>query len=50
MRISNPQVFGGGKLITVAETDERIAALKSEIESTLTGPSGSLSLCSVMLH
>lgn len=44
MRISNPQVFGGGKLITVAETDERIAALKSEIESTLTGPSGSLSL------
>ena len=44
MRISNPQVFGGGKLITVAETDERIAALKTSIESTLTGPSGTLSL------
>lgn len=44
MRISNPQVFGGGKLITVAETNERIAALKTSIESTLTGPSGTLSL------
>lgn len=44
MRISNPQVFGGGKLITVAETNERIAALKTSIEATLTGPSGTLSL------
>ena len=44
MRISNPQVFGGGKLITVAETNERIAALKTSIEDTLTGPSGTLSL------
>lgn len=44
MRISNPQVFGGGKLITVAETNERIAALKTSIEATLTGPDGTLSL------
>lgn len=44
MRISNPQVFGGGKLITVDETNERIAALKTSIEATLTGPSGTLSL------
>lgn len=44
MRISNPQVFGGGKLITVAETNERIAALKTSIEATLIGPSGTLSL------
>ena len=44
MRISNPQVFGGGKLITVAETDEKLKQLKSDIEGTLTGPSGTLSL------
>ena len=44
MRISNPQVFGGGKLITVAETDEKLKQLKSVIEGTLTGPSGTLSL------
>ena len=44
MRISNPQVFGGGKLITVEETDKMLQSLKSEIEETLTGPSGSLSL------
>lgn len=44
MRISNPQVFGGGKLITVDETNEKIAALKTSIEATLTGPSGTLSL------
>lgn len=50
MRISNPQVFGGGKLITVAETDEKLKQLKSDIEGTLTGPSGTLSLSLVMLH
>lgn len=50
MRISNPQVFGGGKLITVEETDKMLQSLKSEIEETLTGPSGSLSLSTVMLH
>lgn len=39
MRISNPQVFGGGKLITVDETNEKLQSLKTEIEHTSNGDS-----------
>lgn len=43
MRISNPQVFGGGKLITVDETNEKLQLLKTEIEDVLKGSQDALS-------